>query len=139
MMNHWLSHSIITLSLWGVWGIFGKLAYRSITPRDYIPLVLIGNIIVLIIASFFLLKPAHFKITSQDALFAVISSVAYVAGGLFFFLALGKGETSKVVIITALYPIITISYSLFFMNEPISTSKLIGIITVFLGIVFLSV
>lgn len=139
MLNHWLSHSIITLSLWGVWGIFGKLAYRSISPREYIPLVLIGNIAVLLIASIFLLRPSHFKITTQDSVFAVISSVAYIAGGLFFFLALGKGQTSKVVLITALYPIITISYSLFFMNEPVSTTKLIGIVTVFLGIVFLSI
>lgn len=138
MMNNWLSHSLITLSLWGVWGIFGKLAYRSVTPKDYIPLVLIGNIAVLLIACFFLLKPSHFKITSQDSFFAIISSVAYVAGGLFFFLALGKGETSKVVLVTALYPIITISYSLLFLNEPISTTKLIGIVTVFLGIIFLS-
>lgn len=139
MINHWLPHSIITLTLWGVWGIFGKLAYRSISPREYIPLVLIGNIAVLIIASFFLLRPSHFRITSQDAIFAVISSIAYIAGGLFFFLALGKGETSKVVLITALYPIITISYSLLFMNEPISATKLIGIVTVFLGIIFLTV
>lgn len=138
-MNNWLCHSMITLLLWGVWGIFGKLAYRSITPRDYIPLVLIGNIIVLIIACFFLLRPSHFKINSTDGIFAVISSIAYVAGGLFFFLALGKGETSKVVLVTALYPIITISYSLFFMNEPVSATKLLGIVTVFIGILFLSV
>lgn len=86
MMNHWLLHSIITLSFWGVWGIFGKLAYRSISPREYIPLVLIGNIAVLTIACFFFLRPSHFKITTQDALFAVISSIAYIAGGLFSFL-----------------------------------------------------
>lgn len=139
MTGNWILPSMFTLGLWGLWGILGKLAYRTVSPKEYIPLVLIGNIVVLIFASMFLLKPSHFKIESQDSLFAILSSIAYVAGGLFFFIALGKGETSKVVLITALYPIITITYSLLFMNEPISIVKLTGIITVFVGIIFLSV
>lgn len=138
-MKMWHVYSLLCLVLWGFWGIFGKLATRTVPTRNYIFLVLIGNAIVLPIFFLFLSKGQSFKIDSMDKWYAVFSSIAYFVGGVLFFIALSKGETTRVVLLTAMYPVITILFSTLFLHETMSATKIVGIATAFVSIVLLSI
>ena len=138
-MNHWLVYAISALLLWGVWGILGKLGCRTTDASHYIPLVIIGNLIVLIGASLFMLRPGHFKMTSPDNLLVILSSAAYALGGVFYFVALSKGNLLVVVLLTASYPVVTVLLSFLFLGEPVSIAKVIGIGAVTAGVLLLSI
>lgn len=137
-MKTWLLYSIICLFLWGFWGIFGKLASRSVSSLNLLLFALIGNFIVFPIYLSLFFKEICFKITSIDYYLAILAGVIGTIGGLFFYLAISHGEATRVVLITALYPIITIVFSYFFLNEQITIYKFFGILFAVVGIVMLS-
>ena len=137
-MKTWLIYSIICLFLWGFWGIFGKLASRSVSSPNLLLFALIGNFIVLPIYLSLFFKEISFKITSLDYYLAILAGVIGTVGGLFFYLAISKGEATRVVVITALYPIITVIFSCFFLNEQITVSKFFGILFAMIGIILIS-
>lgn len=138
-MKMWHIYSLLCLLFWGVWGVLGKLACRTVPTRNYIFLVLLGNAIVLPLLFLFLSKGQSLKINTPDRWFALSSSMAYVIGGVLFFIALSKGETTRVVLTTAMYPIITIIFAVLFLNEPMSVTKGVGVVTALVSIVLLSI
>ncbi len=87
---NWLFFAIASLILWGFWGVLGKMGCRTTEPNHYLPLILIGELIVAGIASIIFLRPSHFRIDSTDNLLVIASSIAYALGGLFYFLARGS-------------------------------------------------
>ena len=137
-MKTWLLYSIICLFLWGFWGIFGKLASRSVSSPNLLLFALIGNFIVFPIYLGMFFKQISFKITSIDYYLAILAGVIGTIGGLFFYLAISKGEATRVVLITALYPVITVIFSYFFLNEQITIYKFFGILFALVGIILIS-
>lgn len=56
-----------------------------------------------------------------------------------FFVALGLGEASKVVPVTAAYPAATVLLAALFLDETISPVRVAGILLVIIGVVILAV
>lgn len=137
-MKMWHIYSLLCLLFWGVWGVLGKLATRSVPTRNYIFLVLVGNAIVLPFLFWALSKGQSLRIDTMDKWFALLSSIAYVVGGVLFFIALSKGEATRVVLITAMYPVLTILFSFFFLQESLSLTKIVGMVFAVISIVLLS-
>jgi len=134
----WLFFAIASLILWGFWGVLGKMGCRTTEPNHYLPLILIGELIVAGIATIIFLRPSHFRIDSTDNLLVIASSIAYALGGLFYFLALSKGNMIVVVVLTAAYPIITVALAALVLHEPMTLAKIIGVIAVSIGVALLS-
>jgi transporter family protein len=59
-------------------------------------------------------------------------------GVAFFYRALSIGDASRVVVFTALYPLVTVFLSLAFLRESITPYKIIGIACALLAVTFLS-
>ena len=135
----WLVHSIITFLLFGLWGFFGKVASRSLTPQN---LLLISNIgWVSILPFFYILYRKYFALEwgNHDFYFALLSGLAGSAGALFFYFALDKGDTTRVVAITAAYPLVASILSFIVLHESITPLKIGGLFLTIIGIYLLSI
>lgn len=136
-MENWLIFSFITLVIWGVYGIFPKLATNYIDPKSVLIFQVIGSAIIAII----LLATMNFKpeINSKGIMFAVLAGLITSFGTIFFFYALAKGKASVVVTITALYPIVTIILASIFLKETITLKQGIGMLFAVLAMIFFSI
>jgi transporter family protein len=125
-MPGWLLFSLLALILWGLWGVFSKIAATHL-PSWAIFLVEIW--VYLVVGGFIwglLRTPVTWTVPGATAAVA-----AGLAGGfaLFFFLkALASGPAAVVVPLTSLYPVISVLLGLTFLHESLSLRHLTGII-----------
>jgi len=125
-MAGWLMYSLLALVLWGLWGVFSKIAAMHL-PSWAIFLVEIG--VYLLVGGFIwglLRTPVTWTFPGAAAAVA-----AGLSGGfaLFFFLkALSTGPAAVVVPLTSLYPVITVLLGITFLQENLSLRHLLGIL-----------
>lgn len=134
----WFVYSLLSLVSWGFWGFFGKVASRSISGEG---LVLISNIgWAATFPILFSVYRAHLRpsFNGGDWVWAVLSGAVGSLGVLFFYFALERGEATRVVAITAAYPLVTAVCAYFLLGEGFSVQKLIGLGFALIGIFFLS-
>lgn len=134
----WLINTSLSFLLWGFWGFFGKLASVSMRGEALLLFSSLGWLITF--PFYYLLFRTYFHSTpfNLDMVWAILSGLAGSFGVVFFYFALAKGEASRVVAITAAYPLVTAILAFLFLREPFSVSKILGLGFVLLGIFFLS-
>lgn len=129
--------ALAAAACWGVapliekWGLMGK-----IDPVTAVFVRCAGVAVGML--GFFLFVPQILEqaktIPSRNILYLVLGGLlASIAGQLCFYRALQMGEVSRVVPIGASYPILACLLGLFFLNEPMTTSKGVGILLVVAG------
>ncbi len=137
-MNVPVVFSLMAFFLWGVWGFLGKLASAHLTPRQLILFSTLGYIIMFPLIFLFLRKGTSLNVVSKGAMLAIVSGVFSAAAYVCYYIAISKGEVSRIVTITALYPLVTCILAFIFIKEPLTVSKIAGIILATTGIVLLS-
>ncbi len=125
-MSSWLMLSLAALGLWGLWGVFTKVATQQVGPEGAYILGMAGYLPVLAI----LLYETGGKIPWQPWGWAAAVAAGMSTGfGLyFFFRALHGGAASVVVPLTALYPVVTVALSWIFLRESLSPRQMIGLV-----------
>jgi len=79
------------------------------------------------------------KNLDSQTYFMIIIPAVFGALGLFlYFIALGKGDSSKVAPIAATFPLFTAIYALIFLNENITYQRLVGIVLIVIGLVVIN-
>ncbi len=136
--SSWFVYSIITSILWGAWGFLGKLASRSMSAQTLLFLSTIGWVITLPVIYYLFKHNFKIALNHPDFYWAILSGVLGSLGSAFFYFALAKGEASRVVAITAAYPLITAILAVGFLNEQITVNKFVGLFLAILGVIFLS-
>lgn len=131
----WFYFSIITLVLWGMWGFLAKVSSNHIGPRAVYLWGSVGALVVTIISIFVL--DFHFEIHPKGMLYALIAGLAGGGGVIFFYYALRYGKASVVVAITALYPLVTLGLSSFFLKEGFSLKQIIGMLLAIVAILLM--
>jgi bacterial/archaeal transporter family protein len=125
-MAGWLMYSLLALVLWGLWGVFSKIAATHL-PSWAIFLVEIWVYLVVGGLIWGLLRtPVTWTVPG-----AVAAIAAGLAGGfalLFFLKALSTGPAAVVVPLTSLYPVITVLLGITFLQEDLSLRHLLGIL-----------
>lgn len=137
-MPAWLIYSLVTVGLWGVWGVFGKLAARSVTAETLMLLGSIGGLLVFPVYVAIFHRHLRFSWDRPDYYFAVLAGVLGTIGALFYYQALAHGEASRVVAVTAIYPVVTVLLVYLFLREPLNAQKIIGIALAVAGVLLLS-
>ncbi len=132
----WLAPAVLALVLWGVWGMFQKLAANHMPPRSVYLVSALGAIIVVVVILITGRFPPQF--TTEGTLFAVIAGICSSIGGLLFLYAVSKGEASVVITFTALYPVITVILSFTVLREMITLKQGIGIVLALFSMVLLA-
>lgn len=132
----WFAPAVLTLLLWGVWGLFQKLATNQMAPRNVYFFSAFGAFAVVLL----MLSTSGFPLRAnfEGTFFAVLAGVCSSLGGLLFLQAMSRGEASIVVTFTALYPVVTFILSLIVLHETITLKQGIGIVLALLSMVLLT-
>ncbi len=135
---NWLSYSLLSLLAWGLWGFFGKVALRSISGEGLLLVSSFGYMITFPI--FFVIYRSYLRpsLESGDWAWGVLAGVIGSLGYLFFYFALARGEASRVVAITAAYPLVTALFAFYMLGEELSFQKILGLGFALIGIMILS-
>lgn len=120
-----MGYTFLTVLTWGLWGVFSKLAANYTKPRQSILFqtagVLAFALIVLVLEKF------NVQWTTPGFSWAALGGFCAFVGFLTFFAALIDGNTSSVVVLSALYPLVTILISIAFLHERLTGRQAIGI------------
>ncbi len=134
----WFVLSLICLFVYGLWGFFSKFVSTELNAPSLLIYSLLGSSLGIPIYLATYRNSFSFQWQNGWTYLGILVGIFTSLGGLLFFNAIARGEASKVVVITSLYPIVTTFLAFVFLNETISLGKIFGIILCLAGIVILS-
>ena len=126
MLPQWLRFALLGMSLYGLWGFWGAKAARLIDAKSVMFFSSLGTLVAGGLCLFLL----HFKpeLTSKGVTFSVLTGLSTGLGTIFFIAALRQGQVVPVVMITALYPLITLLLAVLFLHEQLSLVQWTGVV-----------
>lgn len=122
---NWFFLTLAAMFLWGFWGFFSKLATGFIRDMDAVGYQAVGNILIVAIAALFV--RFQVRVAPKGILYAILSGVSAALATFFFFAAITRGRSAVVVSMTALYPLVTLALSFFFLHEAVTPKQLLGV------------
>jgi drug/metabolite transporter (DMT)-like permease len=126
MKAHWLTHALLTMALWGVWGAFAGLPSDNGFPEtlNYIVWAL-----TMIVPSLIVLRGKVRTIARDRMSIALGMAIGLLGAGgqLFLFYALRQGPAYLIFPIISLSPVVTIALSFTFLRERTGRIGVIGI------------
>ena len=127
----------MSLGRYGAWGFLGQRTVHLLTPRIAIFFSALGSLIIGVAC----LYSIHFKFqcSASGITYGALTGAATALGTIFFIAALQKGPSIPVVMITALYPMITIFLLYIFDHTHLSTYQVIGVILSLIALVLLNI
>ncbi|BAY07837.1 EamA family transporter [Calothrix sp. NIES-2098] len=125
-VTNWLLHTIFSLFLYGLWGLFSKLATNYIDPK----LALVYEVSGAILVSLLLISTNGFQWQGniRGILYAVLVGISGTLATLCFFVAISQASATIVIPLTSLYPAITVLLAFVILKEPITLRQGIGIL-----------
>lgn len=125
-MKGWVFPALGTFIFWGFWGFIPKITTRYISPKSAIVYEVLGGFLVAIMVMYSMnFRP---EINPKGFAMAITTGVFGFLGALCYLLAVSKGPVSLVVILTALYPVLSILLAVIILNEPITLKQGVGIL-----------
>jgi transporter family protein len=130
----------IAACAWGSAALVEKIGLRNATPGAGVVArsmgVLIGCGVYLMFRPMDLANFWSMDLRSKSAIMAG-GILASVAGQVFFYRALKIGEMSRVAAVGGAWPVIAFFLGLFFLGEPFTLRKALGVTCVTVGVVLL--
>ncbi len=135
MTSRWLIPALCYLVLTAALGIATKLSLRHLRWPDIVVwTAIVYAVSVLVIARF---RGVHLGLGVGNA-WAAVAGVLAVAGLVALFVALDNGPVTKVVPVTAAYPLVSAVLAVAVFSERISLVRAFGMVLVVVGVVLLS-
>jgi transporter family protein len=133
----WLLPTLGSAIAFGVWGIFGKLALRSLSWGD----VLVATAVVYALTAAVLAATGRAGIhLGGDFGWALATGVCGAVALVCFYVAVGSGyDVGTIVAISGSYPAITVVLAAVFLGDALTMSKVVGVVLVLGGLVLLSI
>jgi bacterial/archaeal transporter family protein len=134
-MSSWILPAVGYILTVGAVGVTSKLALRTITWQElllWVPIVYAAIAIVFAVTS-----GARLPFGTGGG-WALLTAFFVALGAVFLFIALSRGEASKVVPVTSAYPVVTLVGSALFLAEAITLLRVIGTVLVVSGVVLIS-
>ena len=116
-MQGWFLPALVTLLLYGAWGLCPKLASLSMSPKSAIIWQVAGGGFV----AFIILVCIRFDIETnpRGIFFSALGGALGIIGGLTYLMAVSAGRVTNVVTLTALYPVVTVALAAAILGEPV--------------------
>jgi bacterial/archaeal transporter family protein len=136
--HRWLVHSMLTVLLWGAWGVVSKLIVDRTSPFTSQVLFTFGLVAPLAVA---LASRRRFEGTARLRGFnyAVLTGLLGGLGNLAMYAALVDGKASTIVTLTSLAPLVTVLLAAVALHERIGRRQVIGLALALIAIWLLSV
>ncbi|MGQ9660939.1 MAG: EamA family transporter [Kiritimatiellia bacterium] len=137
-VQEWMPYSLTAIFLWGIWGFLSKLASRSLPAPAVLFVGTLGGLLTVVAFVLWDRDSLRIALLHKDTMYAMLGGIVGTVGGLLFYVALGKGEASRVVPMSAVYPLVTVLLGCVFLREPLSLKKIIGIACATAGVYLVS-
>ena len=136
-MPAWLTYSLLVVRLWGLWAFLPKLATRTLDATSVLFYQQVGAAVM----AMAVLGSAHFRLKSEPRgiVWAVVTGALGVGGLLCYLQAAARYKISVVVMLTALYPLLTVFLSILILKERIAAIQWLGILFALAAIACMSV
>ncbi len=124
---------------WGLWGFLGKIATKY---NSGVTVAALSHLVFPIASVFLLfLNKINKEVICWNApgiLAIFFSGAAATFGTVFFYFALAKSPASSVVVLTGLYPAVTVLLAVLFLHEKISLTQGVGFMLILVAIYLIS-
>lgn len=137
-MPAWLWFSILTVLLWGAWGIESKAIVDRTNPFTGQYLFTFG-LILPVLATLGSRRRFEGKHKVRGFAYAVLTGLLGGLGNIAFFMALIKGRTAIVAPLTSLFPLVTVLLAVLVLKERLTARQGAGIAVAVAAICLLSV
>jgi len=138
----WLLWSLVTIALWGTWGLVSKVASAGMDAYVNQLLYTAGLAPLLVFVAWTVHRresAAPRRDRSIGVFWAFLTGILGGAGNIFFFQAMvAGGQASVVAPVTALFPTITVLLALTFLHESLGSRQWVGLLLAFAAIYLLS-
>lgn len=132
-LSSWYFPSLIALCLYGAWGYWGTRASTFINPLSitfYSSIgVLVSGVIALVLLDF---KP---DLSARGSVYGLLNGLASGIACIFFILALRNGPTMPVVLVTSMYPMITLMLCMIFLKQGLTLKQGLGMICAIVALI----
>src|ERR1035441_5485599 len=105
-MKSWLLWSVLALISWGFWGLFPKFATDYVSPRSALFWEILGGGIAS--TCWIVTQRGWPEVEPRGILFGAMAGMLALIGAWCYTQACAYGNISRVVTVTALYPVITV-------------------------------
>jgi transporter family protein len=126
-MPRWLLFTLLTMLLWGGWGVLSKPLSSALSPWQVQTLSALGMLPVLALLG----RSPHFRSGSNRSrgfALAFVSGVLGSLGNVAYYQALAAGgKAAAVTPITALYPLVTITLAMLLLHERLNNVQALGV------------
>jgi uncharacterized membrane protein len=124
----WLAHAILTVLLFGAWGVLPRLQSQAVTAGQYQALSTLG-VLPVIAGLCFARGLRRGSAPGRGATLAFVAGLIVSGGNVAYFHALQSGDMAATVIaVTALYPVVTVLLSLVFLGERLHAAQVAGVL-----------
>ncbi len=123
-MQVWLLYSFLALLAWGVWGFLPKVALAHVPPQSVLVWQGFGAAVCTLV---FFAFTRQVQTESIGIMAGLGTGFFAFLGSLFFIFALSTGKTSVVIMLTALYPLVSIFLAIVFLGETLTWQNFLGI------------
>ena len=132
--------ALLVASIWGITPIFEKLSLERASPLTVITLRFMFTATCFGVYSAVTGGYKDFGSVDGKTLLYIILAAVFggIIGLLVFFTALKQDFTTKIVPIAATFPLFTALYAYMFLNEHISSQRLVGIIFIVIGLILVN-
>ncbi len=136
-MPDWFFYALITLLVWSFFGLFPKLAASYIDPRSFLVYQVLGSLLVATLALVMLGFRPQWHL--RGVALALLTGASGSIGTLFFLLAMQKGKASVVVVMTGLYPVLTVLMVCLLLKETLTLKQIIGMVLGLIAILLFTI
>ncbi len=122
--------------IWGMVPIIEKAGLGSVQPVVGVFFRSLGVVLGLLIMGFFMIEPSQFRSVNVRSIVLLMTGgfLASFVAQLTFYHALKLGEVSKIVPISASYPLVTFIIGILMFRENFSLLRCLGVLSIVTGI-----
>jgi bacterial/archaeal transporter family protein len=137
-MPAWLLYSLLTILLWGVWGVVSKIASRSVDTYTNQVFFTIG-VLPLMFLVIWSPRIRDARRIRAGSTWAFVTGLLGGIGNIAFFYALMTGGKASIVVpVTALFPVVTVILAVTILRERVGAAQWCGLLLSFAAIYMLS-
>ena len=134
-MTGWKLPAFGVFIAWGLWSFVPKITVRYIDPRSAAVYEALGTIVV----ALGLLWAMQFRLQSHPTgvALALLTGMLGLLGALCFLVAVNRGPVSLVTMLSALYPVLTVSFAVIFLGESITLRQGCGMLLALVSMILI--
>jgi transporter family protein len=134
----WLWYSVLTIVVWGAWGVVSKAAMDMMSPLVNQVLFTLG-LVPLVLATTLSKNVSAGTNKLRGSAYAFVTGILGGVGNVTFFEALSHGGKASIVVpMTGLYPLLTVLTAIPLLREKLNRVQILGIVLAVLAILSFS-